>query len=244
MIPPETYLQFHTVAILPPIVLLAILTWLRPPTQSRRRAASGLLGITLLAFVYTLPWDDYLIRRGVWAYGEGVVAARLWNVPLGEALFFVLQPIMTALWLYRLPIPTEGSLRLSTRQRAAGILAGLAVGFGGVVLLTTASTVYLGAILAWAGPILAVQWGFGWTHLWRARRTVTLAVAVPTVYLWLVDWWAISLGLWTISPQYTTGISPLGLPIEEAVFFLVTNLFVVQGLVLYEWLVAQWGTQS
>jgi hypothetical protein len=26
-----------------------------------------------------------------------------------------------------------------------------------------------------------------------------------------------------------------GLPVEEATFFLVTNLFVVQGLVLFQW---------
>ena len=55
---------------------------------------------------------------------------------------------------------------------------------------------------------------------------------------------SISLGLWTISPETTVGIAPFGLPIEEAVFFLVTNLLVVQGLVLYWWLVDWWGEQS
>ena len=66
MIPPETYLQFHTVAILPPIVGLALLAWLRPSGHDRRRAATGLAIITVLAVCYTLPWDNFLIRRGVW----------------------------------------------------------------------------------------------------------------------------------------------------------------------------------
>ncbi|MFW6321555.1 MAG: lycopene cyclase domain-containing protein [Halohasta sp.] len=236
MITPETYLQFHTVAMLPPIAGLALLAWLRPVDHERRRVASGLAIITMLAVLYTLPWDAALIRRGVWSYGSGVVAGRFWGVPVGEILFFVLQPILTSLWLVRFPTANDQSLALSTRQRAAGVGAGLGVAVVGGLLVTGESTFYLGAILAWAGPILAVQWGFGWTQLWACRRTVTLAVGVPTVYLWIVDRTAISLGLWTIAPGTTVGIAPFGLPIEEAIFFLVTNLFVVQGLVLYWWL--------
>lgn len=243
MIPPETYLQFHAVAMLPPIAALALLAWLRP-TNHGRRLVSGLAIITILAVVYTLPWDHYLIERGVWSYGEGVVAGRFGRVPFGEVLFFVLQPILTALWLSRLSIPTDQPLALSARQRAAGVGAGIGLGVVGGLLLTGESTFYLGAILAWAAPILAIQWGFGWTYLWNCRRPVALAVGVPTVYLWIIDRTAISLELWTIAPETTVGIAPFGLPIEEAVFFLVTNLFVVQGLVLYWWLLDRWGDRS
>lgn len=244
MIPPETYLQFHAVAMLPPIVGLALLAWLRPPAHRRRHVVSGLAIITALAVGYTLPWDHYLIGRGVWAYGEGVVAGRIGRVPVGEALFFVLQPLLTVLWLARVRIPTDRSLSLSIRQRAAGVGAGLGLGGVGGLLVTTESTVYLGAILAWAGPILALQWGFGWTFLWSRRRPVALAVGVPTIYLWFIDRTAISLGLWTIAPETTVGLAPFGLPIEEAVFFFVTTLFVVQGLVLYWWLRDNWAEWS
>jgi len=73
---------------------------------------------------------------------------------------------------------------------------------------------------------------------WRAVLGGTLA---PTLYLWVVDRIAIGVGLWSLSDRYTTGLAVplLGLPIEEAVFFLLTSLFVVQGLVLYVWLVAR-----
>jgi lycopene cyclase domain-containing protein len=47
---------------------------------------------------------------------------------------------------------------------------------------------------------------------------------------------ALSVGLWRLSGRYTTGLAVAGLPVEEGAFFLVTNLFVVQGLVLLWWL--------
>jgi lycopene cyclase domain-containing protein len=43
---------------------------------------------------------------------------------------------------------------------------------------------------------------------------------------------AIWAGIWTISPDYTVGVSAFGLPLEEATFFLFTNLLVVQGVLL------------
>ena len=259
-----TYFQFHFAFLIPVLAgLLAAATVMR--TRTTRPTVwsvgkpvywTGVAAITLVAVVYTTPWDNYLIARGVWGYGEGQTFAHIGLAPVGEYVFFVLQPILTALWLGQLTLRrgwpeagllswTDGTRRLRRKQlrllpRLVG--GGLAVGIGlaGVLLLGTDRTFYLGAILAWAAPILAVQWAFGWTQLWRCRRTVTLAVGVPTIYLWILDRTAISLGLWIIAPATTVGIAPFGLPIEEAVFFLVTNLFVVQGLVLYWWLLDNW----
>ena len=240
---PETYLGFHLLFVVPPVLALGALAYFRPVATWGRVPFFGLGVILVLAVVYTTPWDNLLIEQGVWWYGDGVTALHIWAAPIGEYLFFVLQPILTALWLYNLEIPTDGDLGLSRGTRLVGLLAGLGVGAVGVGLLFAGpSTLYLGAILAWAGPILAVQWMFGWPHLVRAKRAVALGIGVPTLYLWVLDWYAISNGLWTISLTYTVGIAPFGLPIEEALFFLVTNVFIVQGLVLYLWLVEQWPT--
>jgi lycopene cyclase domain-containing protein len=240
---PETYLGVHLFFVLPPLLLVAALAYTRGDATWGRIPFVGIAVILALAVAYTTPWDNLLIERGVWWYDDGVTTVTFGAVPLGEFLFFFLQPVLVALWLYNLEIPTDGSLRLTRRTRLVGLAAGVAVGGLGVgLLLAGPSTLYLGAILAWGGPILAVQWAFGWPHLVRARRTVALGIGVPTVYLWLVDWYAIRNGLWTISPAYTLGIAPFGLPIEEMVFFLMTNAFIVQGLVLYLWLVEQWPT--
>ena len=243
MIPPSTYLEFHLVFILPVIAALAILAWRRGHALTGPTRLAGLGIIIVLALIYTTPWGSRMIDRGVWWYGEGVVWESLWLIPAGEYIFFVLQPILTTLFLARLSIPTDTDLSLSKSERILGATAGLGIGgVGALLFFAGPSTVYLGAILFWAGPILAIQWAFGWTHLWRARRTVAIAILVPTVYLWIVDWTAISLGLWVISDTYTVGIAPLGMPIEEALFFLVTNVFIVQGIVLYLWLLDQWPT--
>jgi lycopene cyclase domain-containing protein len=240
---PETYLGFHLLFVLPPLVLVSVFAYVRPAAMWGRVPFFGLGVILVLAVAYTTPWDNLLISYGVWRYGDGVTAGTIFAAPLGEYLFFVFQPALVALWLYNLDIPTDGSLRLSIRSRLVGLAAGLAVSALGIGLLVAGpSTLYLGSILAWAGPILAIQWSFGWPHLIRARRTVAIAIGVPTVYLCAIDWYAITNGLWTVSTAYSTGITLLGLPIEEAVFFLMTNVFIVQGLVLYLWLLDQWPT--
>jgi lycopene cyclase domain-containing protein len=239
---PGTYLGFHLLFVAPPIALLAFAAYRRPATNARA-VLPGTTAIVLLAVLYTTPWDNVLIERGVWEYGEGVTSVHLWAAPLGEYLFFVLQPVLVALWLSNFEVPTGADLSVSARARTAGLAAGLAVTAVGIgLLLVGPSTLYLGAIAAWGGPILAIQWAFGWPQLLRARRAVTLGIAAPTAYLWLLDRGAIAGGLWCISERYTVGVAPLGLPLEEALFFLVTNVFIVQGLVLYLWLADRWPT--
>jgi lycopene cyclase domain-containing protein len=151
---------------------------------------------------------------------------------------------VVALWLDRVTMADDGAspepLSPPARTWALGVAGGLGVGTVGVALLARPETLYLGAILAWAAPVLALQWGFGWPQLWARRRTLAVAVAVPTTYLWLIDLLALRNGIWTLAPTYTTGWTLFGLPVEEATFFLVTNLFVVQGLLLYDWVLERW----
>jgi lycopene cyclase domain-containing protein len=84
---------------------------------------------------------------------------------------------------------------------------------------------------------LAVAEALGARHdVDRVERGLAVAVLVPTLYFCLIDRIAIGAGLWTISADHTTGLAVAGLPVEEAMFFLLTNTFAVQGLVMYMWL--------
>jgi lycopene cyclase domain-containing protein len=231
-----SYLTFHLLFVIPPLVTLGALALVREGTWLAGRPLGGLAIIVALALVYTTPWDNLLIAEGVWWYGDGATAAHIWKAPVGEYLFFILQPVLTALWLFQMPDIGDMSLSIPASTRLVGVVAGLLVSVVGFLLLGTTSTFYLGAILLWAGPILAVQWGFGWPYLWRLRRTVGVAILVPTLYYWVIDAIALELGIWVISTEHTIGLSVLGLPVEEATFFLVTNVFTVQGIVLYMWL--------
>jgi lycopene cyclase domain-containing protein len=95
-----TYLQFHAALVLPAVAaLLAAAAVSRPRAGGRtvwavggHRYWVGVAVVTAVAVGYTAPWDSYLIARGVWRYGEGRTALRLGRAPVGEYLFFVLQP--------------------------------------------------------------------------------------------------------------------------------------------------------
>jgi lycopene cyclase domain-containing protein len=198
--------------------------------------------IVTLALAYTVPWDNYLIERGVWWYGDGVVTGRILAMPLGEYLFVVLQSVLVGAWAVERDGPVDAAVGHTWRDRLLGVAGGVVVAALGIVfLLGSPPLFYAGAIIAWGGPVLALQWGVGWRYLYAVRRRVAVLVAVPVLYLSTIDRLAIGWGLWTISPEFSTGLSVLGLPIEEGAFFLVTTLFVVQGLVLLKWVIARWA---
>jgi hypothetical protein len=233
-----SYLEFHAVFVLPP---LALLTLLRPPVlRATGRVERTALGLMVVAAVlYTTPWDNYMIERGVWYYGDGAVLVRFGAVPLGEYLFFVLQTVVVGLWLSWYGVdPTFESGDWRATPRLVGALAAVGATVAGVALLTTARGFYLGAILAWACPLFALQWAVGGGYLVRTWRRWLPAVLVPTLYFAAVDRVAIGLGIWTIAPETSTGRFVLGLPVEEGAFFLVTTLLVVWGMTLYAWLLS------
>ncbi len=234
-----TYLQFHFVFILPPLLLLTFLTY-RAAKQGRvPRAGLVALGVhVLLALVYTTPWDNLLVARGVWGYGENRVLFTLGWVPFEEYLFFILQTLLTGLWvlLLRRRYLTDVSVRASVSRantvRLIGSLLWLGLAAAGVLALSTQHGLYFGMIAAWAAPILALQWGFGGDLvLWRPY-VLLAGFLVPTLYLWLADRLALGLGIWWISPELSSNWAIFGLPVEEALFFLLTNLLVVFGITL------------
>lgn len=224
-----SYLAFHAVFILPPLLVLA---WLARRRAERLppRAGAHLAAMSLVALLYTTPWDNYLVWRGVWGYGPDRVLGTLGYVPVEEYLFFVLQPLLAGLWLYRL-LPADAR-PASNGARWTGTAVCAAMTVAGAMLLGREEGTYLGLILVWAAPVLALQWAWGGGAIWARRRAWALGTLVPTGYLWIADAWAIRDGIWRISPAHTLGLSIGPLPLEEAVFFLLTTLLVVQGLLL------------
>jgi lycopene cyclase domain-containing protein len=91
---------------------------------------------------------------------------------------------------------------------------------------------YLLMELGWALPVILLQWSLGHRTLRARRRAVGAAILIPTVYLTLADSLAIRRGIWTLSADLTLNLAPFGIPVEEALFFLLTNTMVVQGLAL------------
>ena len=62
-----------------------------------------------------------------------------------------------------------------------------------------------------------------------------LSIALPTLYLWIVDTFALRRGTWVIESGTKFGLHVWdGLEIEEAVFFMVTNILIVFGLIAFD----------
>jgi lycopene cyclase domain-containing protein len=232
-----TYFGVLGIFIVPPVVALTALV------ARIRRAANwppyvAVMTLAVIAVAYTAPWDNYLVATSVWWYDEALVTGvTIGWVPIEEYSFFALQTLLTGLWTVLLmsvvkpvaPGPSRGTLRLAATILAA-VLWLLAVGlrFSGWSPVT-----YLSLILAWALIPMMGQLAYGADVLYSNRRLLLAAIAVPTVYLWSVDFLAIRSGTWTLDPAQTLGLALGGiLAIEEMAFFFVTNVLISFGMVL------------
>lgn len=190
----------------------------------------------VLQTLLTCLWGYSIYRRRL-ATSRGPVLSRAHNR---------LTWPLTALWGEALPEPATDCWPVAGRAADSGpegrplsfylvllcYAALLALGVYGLVAAPE-SWRYLGLILAWAMPIAILQWLLGGEHLLVNRGFFAAMLLPPTVYLWCADAYAIRAGIWTISEAYTLGFAAGPLPLEEAVFFAVTNLMVSQGLILF-----------
>lgn len=97
------------------------------------------------------------------------------------------------------------------------------------------NSTYVILILLWAGPVIIIQWLLGADLLIRRWKILSPGIVLPTLYLTFIDSFALRSGTWTISPLHSLNIflPIIGVPIEEAIFFFVTNTLIIQGMILF-----------
>lgn len=230
-----SYLTFHLLFTLPPVVLMGVTLPRSLHDIGGWRAQWAIPLIALVAFSYTTPWDNYLVAREVWWYGPDRVLATIGFVPVEEYFFFLIQPVLTGLFLFHYLARTE---RPAPKSSHVGAWVGFLL-FGSLALLGVAllngiaqGGLYMGLVLTWAAPLLAGMWLYDGEALWTHRKALLYGIGIPTLYLWIADHVAITNQIWTISKVHTLNLSLLELPIEEAAFFLFTNMLVVKGILL------------
>ena len=239
--------------IIPILLFLAITLWdnrkeKQIPGFRNGRAVWIAIGIhVVLAVVYTTPWDNHLVATGVWYYNPDLVTGIIIGyVPIEEYTFFLVETILSGLWWWflarRISPPPLGE-GLGVRE---GFKPNKQLVYVSTCLLVSVWTIftylfffggpkwtYLSITLFWALPAILPQLLFGADILWHYRKLVTLAVIIPGTYLSLMDIVALKDTTWSISPAQTTGILFFGiLPLEEVVFFFITNVLITFGMTL------------
>jgi 15-cis-phytoene synthase/lycopene beta-cyclase len=192
----------------------------------------------------TIPWDSYLIRKRIWTYPESVIIGpTLFSIPAEEVFFFFIQTYNTS-FLYLLLSKTSfhpsnlgqnTSAQNIVRKTGTAILTACLL--AGIVLTWKGGEgTYLGLILAWAAPVALSLWVLSSSFLVNLPLITSLApIALPTLYLWVVDTLALRRGTWSIETGTKLGVHVWdGLEIEEAVFFLATNTLIVVGLIAFD----------
>ena len=239
-----TYFTFLISFLVVPILILLALIWhdsSRRKTYRSFRAIAFVIGVhVVLAVTWTTPWDNYLVASGVWWYDPALVAGiTLGYVPIEEYTFFVLQPIMTGLWLiFLMPRLYKPSQPAQESQIQFRVGTTLVIGFiwlvaAGFLFSELDQFNYLGLELIWALPPIMLQVAFGADILRKQWRLVLLTIFSATIFLSLADSIAIGAGTWTIDPAQSTGILVGGiLPVEELIFFMLTNVLIVFGSTL------------
>jgi len=236
---------------IPILVFLAITLWDNRNNKQihgfrNGRAVWTAIAIhVLLAVTYTTPWDNYLVATKVWYYNPNLVTGLVIGyVPIEEYTFFVVETILAGLWWWflarRLSAPAnnfEPNKRLI--QTSSGLLIFVWMIFTYLFFLGDIKWTYLSIILFWALPAILPQLLFGADILWHYRKLVFWAIMIPGTYLSLMDIVALKDTTWSISPTQTTGVLFFEiLPLEEVVFFFITNVLISFGMTL---LLAQRG---
>jgi lycopene cyclase domain-containing protein len=241
-----TYFGFLIRFLAVPVAILAVVAYL----DGRRQRAlpsnlacwpfAGAVALHVgVALLYTTPWDNYLVATGVWYYDPALVTGiTLGWVPIEEYTFFVVQTILAGLWILFLArrLSLAGPFApLGSRWRVVPLLLLLSAWLASLVVLFAgwAPATYLGLELAWALFPIGIQVAFGGDILRRYGRLVLLSILGMTAYLSAADYLAIGSGTWAISPGQSLGFLLGGvLPLEEVVFFLLTNTLIAFGVVL------------
>ncbi|KAI9824353.1 MAG: hypothetical protein M1826_007375 [Phylliscum demangeonii] len=244
----------HLKYTIPPAIVLTLL--LRP--LANRLDLYKILFLLLVATTATTPWDSYLIRRRIWTYPPNAVLGPVFfAIPAEELFFFVIQTYNTTLLYLLLSKPTLPAAYLSRELaptppasprtpgrwigrvalRTLGQLAiTLALLMGAWMVYQDGPGTYFGLIVVWAAPVALLLWTITYESMVSLPRSNTLLpIALPTLYLWLVDTVAMRRGTWAIESGTKLGVHLWpGLEIEEALFFLVTNGMIVLGLIAFD----------
>ena len=219
------YLEFVFTFLLIPIVGLFFFKKKRTQTTTL-----GLIIHLIIAVLYTVPWDNYLIKNGIWYYDEKLITGTIFLIPIGEYLFILLQTTLICLIIS--PATFRYNKNTCFKYSSKGLYIGLLFILIGVILILFTKSFYLSLILLWASVPFTVQLSVGFNVLKDNIWVISKYCFLFTFYFSIIDSYALG-NIWFIAERTSLGINIGNIPIEEIIFFCCTSLFVLNGMCLW-----------
>ncbi|SJX62330.1 related to Phytoene synthase [Sporisorium reilianum f. sp. reilianum] len=242
-----SYRHFHLLWTLP---LCAVLFLVARPFLTKLDRAKLIL-LPIIAFVWTTPWDNLIVKNRAWFYHRHCIWFTIGYVPIEEYFFFVIQSLISTLWctlLTRWALPNLYLVPSSPKRRRfatpAVVVCMLCFVLGLKAAVPETHSYYFGMITWWSSlPLALLLWGsVDFVSNMGVRAGLApfaLSVLAPTFYLWASDVYALRRGTWHINEATSLNVFPIPhLPIEEMLFFLVTNLILVSACFTFDRCVA------
>ncbi|UCG03762.1 MAG: lycopene cyclase domain-containing protein [Candidatus Heimdallarchaeota archaeon] len=244
-----TYLSFILFFILVPLIInvayLVYRHYLHVTAEKSKnlvkttRYFTAIIILAIIALIYTTPWDNFLVANKIWYYDiNKVLGIVIGYVPIEEYIFFVVQTLLVGVFTFTFSKTLYLNSKDERERKDIRVLSTVFIFLIWLIAIITytsqiSALVYLNLILIWALPPIMLQLLFGADILWEKKVPLVFFLLISTAYLSIIDALAISANIWTISLNTSTGILIGGiLPIEEMVFFLVTNVLIIFGLTL------------
>ena len=240
-----TYLEYLLFfIILPSLCIFGSSFILRKNYQKKNSIIANVVSfsiLSLIALIYTTPWDNYLVANGIWYYDSGkILGIILGNVPFEEYSYFILETLLVslivtvAIQLDFIKFPETISFNLTKSKFI--ILSILSIAW--IICFLSFfnrfhSMLYMNLLLLWGIPPIFFQTLIGWDLIRYNKKTITLAILILGSYLSVTDFIAINQGIWTINPSFTVGIVFLMLPLEEVMFFFITVILIIFGYIQF-----------
>ena len=217
------YLQFVFIFLFLPAVII----FFKFPFDSIK--VRGLIIHSVIALIYTVPWDSYLIYSKIWYYDINLITDTFLLIPIGEYFFITLQTAIICSVISPKKFDYE---EVSFKFSFIGIFLALILFITGIILFQFAKAKYLALILMWASFPLGVQYSFGANILLFNISIITKYLLIFSIYFSFIDTIALD-RIWFISESTSLGLKIANLPIEEIAFFCFTSLFLIQGMCLW-----------
>lgn len=226
-----TYIDIHLIYTIPVIGVLSLITL---PFLNGSEIFK-ISFISIIAFVYTTPWDNYIIYNEGWSFSTEKVLGIIGYVPIEEYMFFIIQTVLTSLWALLCVRWSTPCLNFNYDKRSYQLIRWIPMAFwaiamivGYIIAIPGQPTFYLGCILWWISPVVMFMWYGAGNFFVKKIIPCSIAILVPTLYLCWVDQFALKENIWHINEKTMLNIFVTeDLPFEEALFFFISNFIIV-----------------